>query len=155
MEILVKVQIDLSSDAKSFLASLMGGAAKKQDEAAPIPATLIPAVTNSTESKPTPVVNAKVTKQTETKVVPPPAKVETTQKPVVEVKPAVEKAPQANFPAASSTIILADVRAAAAPLIENFRAEIMTKLRSFGAVSVSTLKPEHYQPMLEFLNTLK
>ena len=143
MEILVKVQIDLSADAKSFLASLIGNGTKKQDEAAPIP-------TKPISATPTPVAS-KANKSTETKVVPPPAKVETTQKPVAEVKPAIVEEPQA----ASSTVTLADVRAAATPLIENYRSEIMTKLRSFGAVSVSTLDSKYFVPMIQFLNTLK
>lgn len=148
MEILVKVQIDLSADAKSFLASLIGNVAKKQDEAAPIPTKPISATPTPSASIP---VASKANKSTETKVVPPPAKVETTQKPVAEVKPTVVEEPQA----ASSTVTLADVRAAATPLIENYRSEIMTKLRSFGAVSVSTLDSKYFVPMIQFLNTLK
>ena len=125
MEILVKVQIDLSADAKSFLASLIGNVAKKQDEAAQAPG---PAITAN--------------------IVPPPAKV----KPVAE-KPVAEK-PVAEKPA-STDVKLADVRAIAAPLIENHRAAIMDKLREFGAVSVSTLDSKYFVPMVQFLNTLK
>ena len=130
MEILVKVQIDLSADAKSFLASLIGNVAKKQDEAAQAPGQAITA-----------------------NIVPPPAKVKpVAEKPVAE-KPVAEK-PVAEKPA-TTDVKLADVRAIAAPLIENHRAAIMDKLREFGAVSVSTLDSKYFVPMVQFLNTLK
>ena len=109
MEILVKVQIELSDATKQFVESLLG----KQ-----------PTVTKAAEQP----AEKKVVAQT--------------------TNPVVTKAVEAK------ELTLEEVRKLAAPLIENYRSEIMQKLRDFKATNISTLKPEHYEEFAGYLKTL-
>lgn len=129
MEILVKVQIDLSEDTQKFISSFLG----KGEVARPKPKDEN-ADSQPVATKAVPVPAAKVSQPAATKAVVTPT-TKTTQ-------PAL-------------AISIEDVRKAVAPLVENFRSEIMQKLKEHKATSVSTLDSANYEAFVTYLNTLK
>lgn len=146
MEIIVKVQIDISEDTKAFVAALFGNQNKaekplwmqKQEETIKDLKEKVPPITG-TDVK---VVKSTDTKSTDTKVVKP-----------VDTKPVDTK--PADTKVTGTKITLADVRAKTAPLVEVHRQAIMEKLRELGAANVSSLKEEHFPTFITFLDTLK
>ncbi len=62
--------------------------------------------------------------------------------------------PQAPAPAPAAGPTIADVRTALSQKVELHRDKIKAKLTELGAQNVSTLAPERYAEMLDFLNGL-
>lgn len=145
MEIVVKVQIDISEDTKAFVSALLSTPYRAEKDTA------------SKEVKVPPISESPITpgnKSADTKVVKP-----ADTKPAKEVantNPPIAK-PADTKPATTGTvkITLTDVRAKTAPLVEIHRQAIMEKLRELGAANVSTLKEEHFPAFITFLDSLK
>lgn len=138
IKIEVSVKLNLSDDAKNFIASLASNfiASLLSKQATPV------AKSAATASAPaTPVAKPAATAPA-TPVAKPAATASAPAKPVE--KPAEEKA----------EVSVEDVRKALTTKVANHRAEIKEKLNMLGAPSVTKLDPTKYQEMFDFLNAL-
>lgn len=131
IKIEVSVKLNLSDDAKNFIASLLSNSSKQATSVAK-PATA-PAPASAPAPAPTSAPATPVAKPTTASA---PAK-------PIE-KPAEEKA----------EVSIEDVRKALTTKVANHRAEIKEKLNMLGAPSVTKLDPTKYQEMFDFLNAL-
>ena len=128
IEVNLHVNISLNEDVKSFLTGLFGG--NKQEQ----PTQQVPAAK--------PAQPASAPKPT---AKPAPASV---------AKPAPAPATKPAEKPAESGLKIEDVRALLMQKVNDHRSEIKEKLSELGAKSVSTLDPEKYQEMVDYLNSL-
>lgn len=142
MEIVVKVQIDISEDTKAFVSALLSTPYRAEKDTVS-KEVKVPPISESPITPGNKSADTKVVKSADTK---PAKEVANTNPPVA--KPADTKA-------GTVKITLTDVRAKTAPLVEIHRQAIMEKLRELGAANVSTLKEEHFPAFITFLDTLK
>ena len=132
----IDVKIDLSEDAKSFIASLFKGNAQMpaatQAKQAPAPAP-----------KPVPAPKPAPAPETEPDPQPKP-------KPVQAPAPKPVQAPAAS----STTLTVEDIRKELALKINVNRQEIKEKLTQLGAPNVTTLDVSKYEEFMAFLKEL-
>ena len=130
IKINVSVELNLSDDAKFFIASLVSNALTP---AAPAPKPAAPA--------PKPAASAAPAPKPAASAAPAP-------------KPAAPTAPAPKPAENNSEISIEDVRKALSLKVSAHRSEIKDKLTELGAPSVTKLDPSLYEEMLDFLNTL-
>lgn len=87
----------------------------------------------------------------------PPKEAAKTKKPAKKLentKDIQEKEPKEQTENSSEKISLTELRAILSTKVNEHRSEIKNKLTGFGASSLSTLEPGHYQDFADFLNSL-
>ena len=125
IEVNLHVNISLNEDVKSFLTGLFGG--NKQEQ---------------------PTQQAHAAKPAQPAPAPKPA-----AKPA-QPAPAPKPAEKSAEKPAESGLKIEDVRSLLMQKVNDHRSEIKEKLNELGAKSVSTLDPEKYQEMVDYLNSL-
>lgn len=125
IEVNLHVNISLNEDVKSFLTGLFGGNKQEQPtQQAPAAKPAQPAPAPKPATKPA--------------------------QPASATKPAEKPAEKP----VESGLKIEDVRALLMQKVNDHRSEIKEKLNELGAKSVSTLDPEKYQEMVDYLNSL-
>lgn len=125
VQIHVSVELNLSQDAKNFLASLVGNRIQASVAASAPVAPVVPISIPAVPAASAPVVST----------------------------PASAPSP-APAPATPAAPTIEQVRQALAAKVNGHREEIKAKLNSLGAPSVTKLDPAKYSEMYNFLNAL-
>lgn len=130
VQIHVSVELNLSQDAKNFLASLVGNCIQASVAASAPVAPVVPISIPAVPAASAPVVSTPASAPSPAPVTPPAT-------PATPAAPTIEQ-----------------VRQALAAKVNGHREEIKAKLNSLGAPSVTKLDPAKYSEMYNFLNAL-